>query len=283
MKLTRLTILGCDRLPDLELAVGPAGDAGSLTLVSGPAGSGKTVLFETLIAAKESWGPSGARLPHQPQSRDGQGAKIIAHWSIAGDLVEAEAIFDSPVDFAGATDDRLQRTASGYSLSPAFWKLEYMHEGRAIERGASIASARAAARVEIDPLKYGQLESLLVRRVDEGDAGCIERLARVLAGFGLGLGRTPRGGITVTTPRGDRSISSLARSEQQLFLLLAGPIAFGVDGGLLLVDTLEQGLPAAWLAKALGAMRELLPRAQIIATTRAPELAGAADLHIQLR
>ncbi len=284
MKLTRLTILGCDRLADLTLTVCSRTDKGSLTLVSGPAGSGKTALLEVLIAAKESWGPSGARLPYHPRSRDGQGAKLSAEWSIAGSTVEAEAIFDSPLGFAGATDDRLEHAVSGYSVSPAFWKLEYMHEGRAIERGAPLPATRAAARIEIDPLKYAHVEPLLVRRSEEDGPAVIERLSAVLAGFGLGIACAPRGGgVVVTTSRGQRSVSSLARSEQQLFLLLAAPLAFGLDNGMLFIDTLEQGLPAAWVAKVAGALRQLLPDTQILATTRTPEIVGATDLHIQLR
>lgn len=283
MRLSNVSLNGFTRLADRELVLGHAHAAGCFTTISGAPGSGKTALLELLVAAKEAWAPSGIRLPWRPDSADGKGAKLVTTWTLGERMVETEAIFDSEFGFQPEIENGFRDALTGYSLSPLLYKWEYFHDGRAIAPAGRV-ELRSARRLEIEARKYGAIEPLLAQMFEAGRNA--ERLAianKGLGEFGLAIEPANGGALAVGTPRGARSVNELSSAEQQVFLMIGSVVALGLDASLLLVDTIEHGLPSAWAEKLGGVLPALAPRAQIIATTRNPALFSNAQFTVELK
>lgn len=139
-----------------------------------------------------------------------------------------------------------------------------------------------------DPIPLQNPELILLRQENGLRRAMEERLLRIMMMDGARFSYTGKGPI-IQSDRGDQPIHSLSdgyRSTLQWVLDFCAWAIYanrfgegGVDGGILLVDELEQHLHPRWQRHIVSELRKQFPTTQILVTTHTPLLAsGTADI-----
>jgi hypothetical protein len=142
MKISRFAARGVLGLRDLDLDFASGASAGpsDLVIVSGPPASGKTRLFDLMLAALEAVGPYHGMVRASDWCADlGKGARIEIGLVVEGSPEGAaeRAIVDFTAEgVRTSVDRRVAKLVSRYDHDPTHGKREYFPEGRQRAWGA---------------------------------------------------------------------------------------------------------------------------------------------------
>jgi hypothetical protein len=142
MKISRFTARGVLGLRDLDLdfTAGAPGGPRDVVIVSGPPASGKTRLFDLMLAALEAIGPYHGMVRAEDWCADlGKGARVELGLSVEGSPVGAaeHAVVDFTADgVLTAGNRKVAKLVSRYDHDPTHGKREYFPEGRQRAWGA---------------------------------------------------------------------------------------------------------------------------------------------------
>jgi hypothetical protein len=142
MRISRFAARGVLGLRDLDLdfEAGAPGGPRDLVIVSGPPVSGKTRLFDLMLAALEAIGPYHGMVRASDWCADlGKGARVELGLSVEGTPKGAaeRAVVDFTADgLLTAVNRRVAKLVSRYDHDPTHGKREYFPEGRQRAWGA---------------------------------------------------------------------------------------------------------------------------------------------------
>jgi energy-coupling factor transporter ATP-binding protein EcfA2 len=306
MKIKRLTTNGFRGLPDrtFDFTAPRTGLPADLVLITGSSGSGKTSLLEAIIAAKEDVGSYGLQVSPASFVRTGDAAaKVQIEWALtaeerarngatAADLV-SESIFAPNLFSSMDHEPALVGLLGEYETDPAMSKVEYFHASRRIPRTnvpgiATIGSPEGERLVRLtrDDSKYAQVIQYVAEASlglhDVGQKSGAERLAQAFASIcrSRQLAGIERAGRAImprfVDARGNVvGPDELSDSERQALLFAVTFLRAGVENSLVLIDTPEQHIPEAEVARFVSALTRLGVGNQIIAATGSPGACAA--------
>lgn len=306
MKIQRCELWGIKKLGDRVVDFRtPSGSVSDLFVIYGGTGSGKTLLLETIAAAKEGIAPYGTPRRYDHLAARGQGAaKVRLDWLLsAADLYacpgeplrSTEAIWRSEIIFGAENDPDLVSLLSRYSIDGADSKIEYFHASRRLKsfagtpgRGVNVDRERVF-RMVADDRKYDFVAQFLVdiafgvmADVVRGEESPelqsfregIERLCPGLVFMGV---RRTRAGIEPAFRANDEEdvpLSELSHGQQQAVLFCATFAWAKLQDSVVLVDAPETYLPSDRVVPFVETLRTLGRGNQIIVATGSKELAA---------
>jgi hypothetical protein len=290
MELLRATFLSIEGLPDATISFADsAGRANPVTLVTGPAASGKTRVLSALIAAKEVIAPYGLPVTAQSWVRRGtDAAKVELTFQLTENeqklcggiepVVEAEALFNTS-RCSAEVDAGFVSLLERYEHDARYPKLDYFPASRALPPAGAAQGLGAFEqriwRLKTESRKFGFVPRLLLSLAT--DAGARARFESVLAGLSSTVRyRAPRGDdlLSCFSSSGSdpRSIDALSSSEVDAIVFAATATMVRHDNSIVLVDRPESAVDEASLPSWLEGLRGLAPGVQLIVASGSPAL-----------
>lgn len=296
MRLQTIQTLEVAHLPDTTFDLRDrTGNPASLVFVTGPTGSGKTLLLDVIAAAKETVAPYGARPNTARFVRDkATGAKVILDWALSPsdkgrfpgvERTSTEAMWGGLAALPPENDQVLVDLLGSYEPDVARSKVEYFRADRALPRGGSVGGSRNRRFERLaleDNGKYDGLDGWVtdlcmegVARLGANQPPSVE-LARFGRAFALVCGTVTFGGLVKTRDgiepgfkRGgaDLPLSALSHGERMAFLFAAHMCRSTVTDSLVLVDSPETMMDPATLVQFLKGLSDIALANQFIVAT----------------
>ncbi|AKT42214.1 AAA family ATPase [Chondromyces crocatus] len=316
MKVQRVSVDGFRGLPDKAFPfIDPSnGRAGSLVVVTGATGSGKTSLLEAIIAGKEKVAAYGPMRPDTTYVRPGAGAaKVKIVWELSDaergrtglgvPTLESEAMFGGSLT-PPVNDPALSAVLGEYSLDPASSKIEYFHATRRMNPGQPVDAtqlsgglAERALRLTRDDGKFSALVKYIVAAglgLDVDAEGQPRQPGRVTAAFAklcstkklAGLYRVGDGVFPGFQDKAGRALglTQLSDGELDALLFAASFVRNGIRNSVVLVDTPELHRSDTEAREFVEGLLSLEEDNQLVVATRSPAVIGMVprDLVVQL-
>lgn len=290
MKLVRATFLSIAGLPDLTVGFSDsAGQVNPITLVTGPAASGKTRLLEALIAAKEAIAPYGPPVLAASWIRGGsEAAKIELTFRLdeserrlcggIDSIVEAEALFNGNT-CASEADAGFVSLLERYEHDPRYAKLDYFPANRALPPAGAAQGLGAFEqrlwRLKSEPRKFGFVPRLLMSLATEASARArFEAALTALSSTVRYVGPTGDDALTCFSSAGSRarSVNMLSTSEVDAIVLAATTTMVRHDRSIVLIDRPESGVDESSMPSWASGLASLAPDIQLIVASSSPAL-----------
>ncbi|MFO0615874.1 MAG: hypothetical protein U0414_24985 [Polyangiaceae bacterium] len=296
MRLQSIQTIDVARLPDRTFDLrGRTGTPASLVFVTGPTGSGKTLLLDVIAAAKETVAPYGGRPEVRRFTKDANtGAKVVLEWALSEsdrarfpgvERTSTETMWGGRLGLPPENDQHLLDLLGSYEPEVARSKVEYFRADRALPAGTSVGGRRNRRfeRMALeDNGKYDGLDGWVtdlcmegIARVGANQPPSIE-LARFARAFALVCGTVTFQGIVKTRDgmepgfrRGadDIALSGLSHGEKQAFLFAAHMCRSTVTDSLVLVDSPETMMDPSTLVQFVKGLTEIALANQFIIAT----------------
>jgi hypothetical protein len=268
-----------------------------LVVVTGPPGSGKTRLLETIIAGKERVAAYGPRPKLDDLlGREGTAAKIVLDWWLSEDersfvgvrtpVQTTEAIYARSGVPELAPDPAIGLLLERYDHDPRNGKIDYIPADRGLPSYATSVSdpvyEQRTKRLSRGPDKYAALSKLATDTVlGRGDSARVEALSTLFTKLcpHLRLGKVSSTGDLEIAREGvpPVPVSRLSMSEKQAFMIASSLVLVGVQNSVVLFDTPELFSSGAEARRRLEVMRGFAPTNQWIVATCAEEIVAMAD------
>lgn len=310
MRLLRLQTTDIAALRDrtYELAHPQTGEALDVVVVTGPPGSGKTRLLETIVAAKEAVASYGGGSPPVRVAPGTTSAKIEAEWALSpaearriGETrrsIRSEALVGSLALPTGEREPGLAAILGGYAHDPEVGKVEYFHAGRALPAGSAALGAFTSESTErrlrfskgaekYRSIRQVLLDNAVAERLDERPRDparslFTERFAKAFSSLCAtrafaGVDRGAEGfRVRFESPSGDVvDLDELSDSERQAVIFAATFTHLALHHSIVLVDGPELFLPPGEVVRFASALAALGQDNQLIFATGSPELVAA--------
>lgn len=295
MKILEIDLNGVLGLPDrtLDFRNPTTQRAASIVVVTGPSGAGKTLLLESIVAAKESAGSYGGHHGWRRKRADAAAAKVSIRWAFSeaeqdrfhlAAEYRTEAIFQAerappaPPEWRSGVSELL-RTCD---LTRDTAKLYYFHARRALDAGGLLPSAAADSTLVLasSNRKFAWLEAQLVQSAFAAEAGAAQQ-ASMLDRFGelfasLCRSKTFAGveeqkGVfrpLFQDHAGRRlGLFELSFGEQQAVLFAATSVFCHLASSVVLIDSPELGLSIEQTRRLVSALQGAGSNNQVVVAT----------------
>jgi len=299
MKLAHVSLSGVRGVTvELPLAGKPC------VCLTGPVGSGKTTVLETIASAKEVAGYAGVPPRRSCFAPRGGNGSVTLQWELDADHAKTLEVgtVETRWDLSGEVQkqapsplvDRLR----SYRLDPLSWKAEYFHVGRVADAAPMDFDPGAGPRLTKAPHKYAWLRSFLEKAAAREGARTVATLREEgialssttpneLSGFGrnvaalsthlrwLGTEAGADGFSCLFARRRGGSTAELAEltdSERMVVVFAATIEALGLYKSLVLVDLPEFAIHPEDQAGFFEGLAGLLHEGQLIAATTSPAI-----------
>lgn len=299
MKISRFATRGVLGLRDLDLdfAAGASGASAGprdVVIVSGPPASGKTRLFDLMLAALEAVGPYHGMVRASDWCADlGKGARVELGLLIEGSVegsVEGSpggAAERAVVDFTAdgvhtAVNRRVAKLVSRYDHDPTHGKREYFPEGRQRAWGARCDGLgeleQSLLRSTKDAQKYSFVPRFLAElRHDAGRRATFARQLELLSPS-VRFAAAPRKDPTAcfkNRMREEVPFVELSSSESEAVIIAATATLVGLHRSVIFLDRPELYVSSDRLAEFVGALLQLGEQNQWFIATSDRNLAGS--------
>jgi hypothetical protein len=296
LKIARLTSQNLRAAPDAAFLFGADEAAPSpLVVVTGPAGSGKTLFLETIVAAKEAAAPYGVTPAAAPLIRFGAGsAKVTIDWwlddaeaAFAGVTVPfqpCEVVFHKKKLPESDADPGLLAVLGRYEHNPAIGKVDYFSTSRRFEVdslfGGSLAAEQRYMRLSREPRKYRGILKFVRELMFGGHRDVLDRfgaLFKALAPSFRFAGLDTVGLLEFVLPSGERAgFEALSASAHQALVFAGSVLMTELHNSVVLIDTPELYLGPGEAARFLSVLMDFAPTNQWIVATQDPALVAMA-------
>lgn len=296
MRLQSIQTIEVAQLPDRTYDLrGRGGSASSLVFVTGPTGSGKTLLLDVIASAKETVAPYGGRPEVKRFTKDKQtGAKVLLDWALSEsdcarfpgiERSSTETMWGGLLTLPPENDQALLDLLGSYEPDVPRSKMEYFRADRALP-AVSVGGRknRRFERLALEPgnAKYEGLDGWVTDLCMEGIVrlGAKEppsvELGRFARAFGLVCGTVTFQGLAKTHSglepgfrRGaqDLPLSALSHGEKQAFLFAAHLCRSTVTDSVILVDSPETMMDPANLVQFVKGLADVALANQFIFAT----------------
>ncbi|APR81312.1 Hypothetical protein A7982_06659 [Minicystis rosea] len=298
MKISRFAARGVLGLRDLDLdfsagAVGASGGPRDVVIISGPPASGKTRLFDLMLAALEAVGPYHGMVRASDWCADlGKGARVELGLLLEGleGSVEgspggaaARAVVDFTADgVLTAVDRRVAKVVSRYDHDPAHGKREYFPEGRQRAWGARCDGLgeleQSLLRSTKDAQKYSFVPRFLAElRHDVQRRATFARQLELLSPS-VRFAAAPRKDPTAcfkNRMREEVPFVELSSSESEAVIIAATATLIGLHRSVIFLDRPELHVPSDRLAAFVEALLQLGEQNQWFIATSDRDLAAS--------
>jgi len=288
MKISRFAARGVLGLRDLDLdfAAGAPGGPRDLVIVSGPPASGKTRLFDLMLAALEAVGPYHGMVRASDWCADlGKGARVELGLSVEGSPVGAaeRAVVDFTADgVLTAVNRRVAKLVSRYDHDPTHGKREYFPEGRQRAWGARCDGLGELEQSLLRSTKDAQKYSFVPRFLAElrHDVRRRETFARQLELLSpsVRFAAAPRKDPTAcfkNRMREEVPFVELSSSESEAVIIAATATLVGLHRSVIFLDRPELHVPSDRLAEFVEALLQLGEQNQWFIATSDRNLAAS--------
>jgi hypothetical protein len=295
MKISRFAARGVLGLRDLDLDFAAGASAGprDVVIVSGPPASGKTRLFDVMLAALEAVGPYHGMVRAEDWCADlAKGARVelglLVEERVGGSVegspegAPARAVVDFTADgVRTAVDRRVARLVSRYDHDPAHGKREYFPEGRQRAWGARCDGLgeleQSLLRSTKDAQKYSFVPRFLAElRHDDRRRATFTRQLELLSPS-VRFSRAPRKDPTACFKnryREEVPFVELSSSESEAVILAATATLIGLHRSVIFLDRPELYVPSDRLAEFVEALLQLGEQNQWFLATSDRDLAA---------
>ena len=287
MKISRFVARGVLGLRDLDLdfAAGSPGSPRDVVIVSGPPASGKTRLFDLMLAALEAVGPYHGMVRAEGWCADlGKGARVELGLSASGSPEGAErAVVDFTADGVHtAVNRRVAKLVSRYDHDPTHGKREYFPEGRQRAWGARCDGLgeleQSLLRSTKDPQKYSFVPRFLAElRHDVPRRTTFARQLELLSPS-VRFAAAPRKDPTAcfkNRMREEVPFVELSSSESEAVIIAATATLVGLHRSVIFLDRPELHVPSDRLAEFVEALLQLGEQNQWFIATSDRNLAAS--------
>lgn len=298
MKISRFAARGVLGLRDLDLdfEAGAPGGPRDLVIVSGPPASGKTRLFDLMLAALEAIGPYHGMVRATDWCADlGKGARVELGLSVEGSPEGAaeRAVVDFTADgVRTAVNRRVAKLVSRYDHDPTHGKREYFPEGRQRAWGARCDGLgeleQSLLRSTKDAQKYSFVPRFLAElRHDVRRRATFARQLELLSPS-VRFAAAPRKDPTAcfkNRMREEVPFVELSSSESEAVIIAATATLIGLHRSVIFLDRPELYVSSDRLAEFVEALLQLGEQNQWFIATSDRNLAASlrrAAHHVSL-
>jgi hypothetical protein len=288
MKISRFAARGVLGLRDLDLdfAAGAPGGPRDVVIVSGPPASGKTRLFDLMLAALEAVGPYHGMVRASDWCADlGKGARVELGLSASGSPEGAaeRAVVDFTADgVLTAVNRRVAKLVSRYDHDPTHGKREYFPEGRQRAWGARCDGLgeleQSLLRSTKDAQKYSFVPRFLAElRHDVRRRATFARQLELLSPS-VRFAAAPRKDPTAcfkNRMREEVPFVELSSSESEAVIIAATATLVGLHRSVIFLDRPELHVPSDRLAEFVEALLQLGEQNQWFIATSDRNLAAS--------
>ncbi len=290
MRIKSANLFNLRAAPDGRYDFG-ASEPATLVAVHGPAGCGKTLFIETLIASKEIAAPYGSPGQTARLLKQGVGSgKITVEWWLDEDERQFSGISDpvSPCEVSirrtglpdHDTDLGLSAVLSRYDHAPSIGKVDYFPATRRFEPdaffGGDLVGEQKFVRLGSDARKYRGLLRFVRQLVMGGQTGKQETLGRLFTELSPGVryaGLSGVGALEFALADGEHvPLAALSASAHQAFVFAATMVMLETRHSVVFVDTPELHLGPGEAARWLRVLSSHAPTNQWIVATQDPQV-----------
>lgn len=308
-KLSAIHVVGVRGLAPLDVTLPKSARSAEPLVITGPTASGKTRLLEAIIAAKEACGGYGTQPAAGDWFADASRGTIELTWrspTAADSHAPLVARWEPAAPKSShQTDSALKLALREFNISPAEWKLEYLHATRQLdvsrsEHGAVDGRLQGYWRVGHANDKYGFVRSYLessgvsaslatasalaerglVLSADSappgaGFARALAILTDKLQWIGVRMDGARPGCIfarRTATGHATLELRELSHAERMLVLYAATIDALGLARSLVLIDCPELYLHPEDQIRLMEGLRAVLAEGQLIVATTSPAI-----------